>query len=204
MLEPERERTLIAQAKDGDRATRECAFQEIFSAMRGPLFALCHNLAGDATEAEDVLQEVFLAAHCALPRFRGESRLSTWLHRIAIRIALRSKAQRRKRAALPLESEPTARSMEDPVVTAELTAEFGKALAALSFRERVVLSLFSVEDLSHGEIAEILGIPVGTVWSRLHNARKRLLLALETHLENRPGAITWRRDRTGSHSPTSQ
>ena len=140
MLELERERALISQARDGDRPARESAFQEIFA-------------------------------------------------------ALRTTARKRKRTTLPLESEPTARSADDPLVAAELTAEFGKALAALPFRERVVLSLCSVEGLSHGEIAEILGIPVGTVWSRLHTARKRLLVALGPHLEDRPGSRKQEGDR---------
>jgi RNA polymerase sigma-70 factor (ECF subfamily) len=179
MLDPERERMLVAMARDGDQPAREAAFQEIFTALRRPVFALCRNLTGNATEAEDVLQEVFLAVYRALPRFRGDSQLSTWIHRIAIRTALRSSARGRRRATIPLETEPVAPVKGDPLVAAELIASFRAALAGLPFRERVVLSLFSVEGLSHAEIAEILGIPVGTVWSRLHKARKRLLRALE-------------------------
>jgi RNA polymerase sigma-70 factor (ECF subfamily) len=186
MLEPGRERSLVAQARKGDRSAREAAFQEIFEALRQPVFALCRNLTGNSTEAEDVAQEVFLAAYRALPRFRGDSRISTWLHRIAIRTALRSNARRGRRRTAPLEFEPAGRTADDPLVAAELAKEFGAALATVPFGERVVLSLFSVEGLAHAEIAEILGVPVGTVWSRLHKARKRLMAALEPQLQNRP------------------
>lgn len=189
MLEPERERSLVAQARDGNRSAREAAFQEIFETLRQPVFVLCRNLTGNSTEAEDVVQEVFLAAYRALPRFRGDSRISTWLHRIAIRTALRFNARRRKQRTTPLEVEPAGGGADDPLVAAELTERFGAALAGVPFRERVVLSLFSVEGLAHAEIAEILGVPVGTVWSRLHNARKRLVAALEPQLRNPPQSM---------------
>jgi len=174
-----REAELLAELRLGG-ARGEAAFQELYEALRGPVHRLCSRLAPE--DADDVFQETFVAVHRGLPRFRAECRLSTWVYRIALRLALRSKA-RRRRGAASLQSDPVAPAAPDPVVVAERAANFQRAFAALSAEQRVVLSLFSLEGLSHDAIAETLGIPVGTAWSRLHHARK--LLAAEMGIEPR-------------------
>jgi RNA polymerase sigma-70 factor (ECF subfamily) len=159
-----------------DRTTRAAAFDELFAALREQVFAVCLHVTGNAADADDALQETFLAVHAGLPRFRGEARLSTWVHRIAIRSAIRVRSRRRPaddvHAVDPPAREP------DPVLTGELGARLAAAMERLSADHRVVISLFAVEELPHAQIAEILGIPEGTVWSRLHAARKRLAAEL--------------------------
>jgi RNA polymerase sigma-70 factor (ECF subfamily) len=149
-------------------------FTALYRDLREPILALCRNIVGDAAEAEDALQETFLAVYHALPRFRGESKPSTWVYRIAIRTALRQASRFRRRSMEPLTADPPAAVSGDPAEARELSERLDAAMARLPVEHRTVLSLFSVEGLAHEEIATILGIPIGTVWSRLHTARKKL------------------------------
>lgn len=106
-------------------------------------------------------------------RVAARVRAATEGYRIAIRVALRVRACRPLRTG-PLEREPAAVRHADPLVRGEDAARIQAALAELTAEHRVVISLFAIDGLGHGEIAAILGIPEGTVWSRLHLARKRL------------------------------
>ena len=178
LLDTETELALCSRARTGSRAEREEAFEQIFRDLRAQVFALCLHLTGTRAEAEDALQECFLAVYQAIGSFRGESRLATWVYRIAVRSALSVKARSRDRAHAPLEEASSTPSPgDDPearAATRQDMARFLAALARLPEEHRVVLSLFAVEGLDHAQIAEIVGVPAGTVWSRLHNARKRL------------------------------
>jgi len=147
---------------------------DIDAALSRRLLALCLHLCGNAADAEDALQETLLALHVA--RFRGESSVETFAYRVALRIALRIKS-RRGPAAGP-SGEP-ASSGAGAIEAAADAAKVLRAMARLPTEQRAVLSLFALEGLKHKEIAEVLGVPEGTVWSRLHAARKRLQMELE-------------------------
>lgn len=173
-LAPEVEARILADAR-GSSAHRSAAGAAIFHAFREPVLALCLHLTGRSADAEDVVQEVFLSVHRALPLFRGESRLSTWIYRIAIRAALEHRAKRRQSEPIePLANDLAGPSEEDGHVLRDQTRRLLAAMDRLSAEHRTVLSLFAVEGLSHKEIAEILGVVEGTVWSRLNAARKQL------------------------------
>jgi RNA polymerase sigma-70 factor (ECF subfamily) len=178
MLDEGRESDLVARVQRGAAPQREAAFGELFREFRGPVFALCLHLTGNVSDAEDALQEVFLAIHQGIGQFRSESRLFTWIYRIAIRTALRVKASRPKEST-ELEVDSVATTEDDPIVTREVSERVFFALSRLSADHRVVISLFAIEGLSHKEIAAILGVPEGTVWSRLHHARKNLASLLQ-------------------------
>lgn len=170
------ERAIVAGAH-GSRAARDEAFARLFGALRAPVYALCLNLTGRRADAEDAAQEVFLSVHRGLPAFRGESRLSTWVYRIALRAALQVKARQAPGQALELE-------LVAPRPEAELLARDEArrtlvAMQALPAEHRAVLSLFALQGLSHREVAQVLGVPEGTIWSRLHTARKRLTEVLQ-------------------------
>ena len=175
-LDPDMEQELLRQVRAGDVAGRDRTFELVFRVMREPLFSLCVHLTRDRAEAEDALQETFLAVHRGLAGFRGDARLSTWIWRIAIRAALRARA--RRGSAEPLDSEPAAPQHRNPAIVRDERDRLQAGLAALSADHRVVIALFAIEGLSHKEIAELLGVPEGTIWSRLHLARKRLAEAL--------------------------
>jgi len=178
MLDVASESDLVARTQRGAAAEREAAFAELFREFRGAVFSLCLDLTGNVADAEDALQEVFLALHQGIGRFRGESRLFTWVYRIAIRTALRVKASRPKESR-ELKVDPVATTEDDPIEAREASERIFYALSRLSADHRVVISLFAVEGLSHKQIAAILGVPEGTVWSRLHHARKNLASLLQ-------------------------
>ena len=154
------------------------SFDEVYAGCHRQVFALCRHLLGNPDDAQDALQDTFVAVSHGLPRFRGESSVRTWVHRIAVRAALRLRARRRPEGETGIEIDEHVGGGPDPAPgLAELDA-VSRAMGALSFEHRLVLSLFGVAGLTHGEIAETLGIPEGTVWSRLHHARQKLAAAL--------------------------
>jgi RNA polymerase sigma-70 factor (ECF subfamily) len=162
----------LVETGHGDTARRDEALVEIFRLFRDPALTLCVHVIGDRAEAEDVVQQVFLSVHRALPLFRGESRLSTWIYRIALRAAVAARTRRRQ-------GEPLDESLPGPSAERELhvrdeARRVAAAMNLLSVQHRAVLSLFAIDGLSHQEIADVLGIPEGTVWSRLSVARKKL------------------------------
>jgi RNA polymerase sigma-70 factor (ECF subfamily) len=175
-LDADTEARLVAWARGG-AAARAAAFDALFRALREPVLALCLHLTGRRADAEDALQEAFAQVHRGLAAFRGEARLATWVYRIALREALRSRGRRRDHAALDPET-PDPSCGEAAALVRHEAARVGAALAALPAEHRAVLSLFALEGLGHRAIAEILGVPEGTAWSRLHAARRRLAEAL--------------------------
>jgi RNA polymerase sigma-70 factor, ECF subfamily len=176
-------------------------FQEIYSVFQPKIYRYLTRLAG-ADEAEDLTQDVFIKAHQALPGFRGESSIATWLYRIATHTAYD-----RMRAAsyrYTVQNDPSDESVgegveetiagdpsgeeKNPSTEQEYTKKEMKAcilntIAKLPKSYRSVILLSDMEGLSNQEIAEILGITLDTVKIRLHRARTRLREELETHCE---------------------
>jgi RNA polymerase sigma-70 factor (ECF subfamily) len=148
------------------------AFDALYRAEREKVLALCLHVTGRRADAEDAAQETFLAVHRALRFFRGEAALSTWVYRIALRAALRVRA--RRRPSEPVDPETPGPSGEAEIASRARARLILDALGRLSAEHRMVLALFGLEGLGHRAIAEVLGVPEGTVWSRLHAARKRL------------------------------
>lgn len=138
---------------------------DVFRDHSPAVYRLALSLSGHPADAEDITQEVFLAVLKALPGFRGEARLSSWIYAIALRVATRWLA-RRPRLAGPRVSEPGVKS--------ELPIDLLAALRRLPLNARMVIALVAVQGLRHDEAAEVLGIPAGTVGSRLSNARRLL------------------------------
>jgi RNA polymerase sigma-70 factor (ECF subfamily) len=165
------------------RAAEPRAFEELVIAYQHRVYGLALRMLGRAAEAEDAAQEVFLRVHRALGGFRGESRLSTWLHAIASRVCLTRLAERRRRG------EPDGAALQDlpdggadpegAAARGELEAALSAALDALEPERRVVVVLRDVEGLSYQEIAAALAVPVGTVRSRLSRARAELRVRLD-------------------------
>jgi len=177
-LDMAEERALLAAACSSSASERAAAQKRLFELFREPLLGLCLHMCGNRATAEDALQETFISVFRALSGFRADARLSTWLYRIAAREALRQRARETARRTDPIDQEPAAPFAGDPAVRREESDRLARALDRLSADHRMVLSLFAVDGLSHREIADILGVPEGTVWSRLHAARKRLAAEL--------------------------
>jgi RNA polymerase sigma-70 factor (ECF subfamily) len=137
-----------------------------------------------SSDIDDVTQQVFLTVHRALPKFRGESTLSTWLYGIASNVVLTNlrgfRRQRRLRRALELaELTPkNARTPEQSYAEKQELVAVWKSLLGIKPNKRIVYVLYEIEGLSGAEIAVALGIPQATVFTRLHHARREVAKAL--------------------------
>lgn len=174
-LSIEREQQLIELARSKTKLERDEAFSSLVRALGPSLHALCLGVTGSRVDAEDAVQDTLYTLATDLARFRGDARLYTWCYRIALRAAVRIKAKNRRQV---LEELPAARDV-DGHDTARAIVERNEAqrtlaaLVQLPIEQRTVLTLI-IDGRSHDEIAEILDVPTGTVWSRLHVGRKRL------------------------------
>ena len=179
---------LIERSRAGDVA----AFEPLVEKYRQRVWRLAYNLLRDREEAWDVAQEAFIRAYQALPSFRGQSAFYTWLYRIVMNVAAdRARARGARGRAFGTERVPEedwervlpdqrgADESPDAVAArGEQRQKIMRALDALPEHHRRIVVLSDLEGLSYREIAETLEIPMGTVMSRLHNARKRLRDAL--------------------------
>lgn len=162
------------------------AFDDFVNEHRGRVYGVALRVVSDPELAADVVQETFLRAWRGLARFRGESQISTWLHRIAVNTALtaRRKAARTHGPSLEVVDEVVAESTPDidPERRGEVLDLRGRleaALDALPEGQKAVVILKDVEGWSHAEIAEALEITVSAAKVRLHRAHRRLALELE-------------------------
>ncbi len=165
----------MERCRQGDLA----AFEEVYRTHAGRLYSVACRMLGNAADAEDLLQEIFLAAHRKLDSFRGESALGTWLYRLATNLCLdhlRSKAARAGQLTDALDDEPglADRSSRGLAERALTRVDLERALARLPEGCRAAFVLHDVEGLEHREVAEVLGIAEGTSKSQVHKARLRL------------------------------
>ncbi|HKB08803.1 MAG TPA: sigma-70 family RNA polymerase sigma factor [Candidatus Polarisedimenticolia bacterium] len=181
------ETPLIESARRGDRA----AFDQLIGRHLQHVWAVVWRILRHHEDTEDVVQEVFLTAFQALPRYRGDARLSTWLHRIAVTRALNHldrKEEKMRRALRSLESAPEPASGDGPagwslhgsptpleaLEAEELMRRLAECLSRLPGAWRLVLTLRDVDARSYDEIARLAGLALGTVRSRLSRARLAL------------------------------
>ena len=176
---------LVERVRGGDVA----AFEPLVEKYRQRVYRLAYNVLRNSEDAWDVAQEAFIKAYQALPGFRGQSAFYTWLFRIVMNVAhdkVRQRgAQGRAFGTERVTEEEWERTMPDPgeepdaaAARAEERARITRALDALPEHHRAIIMLSDLEGLSYREIADVLNIPMGTVMSRLHHARKRLRAAL--------------------------
>jgi RNA polymerase sigma-70 factor (ECF subfamily) len=143
---------------------------------------LLGRLVGRGADVDDLVQETYLRAWRALPRFRGESHFSTWLLRIATNIVSTYRRKHKPLASLPADSDLGPGSAPGLGET-NLLATYERALLSLSPELRATFVLHETEDLSYQEVADVLECPIGTVMSRLHRARTKILEELRSQLE---------------------
>jgi len=167
---------LVRRAQQGDSA----AFDAIYALTAGRVFAVCLRLCADREMAERLVQDAFVAAWQRLSTFRGESRFTSWLHRIAVNAVLqdrRSSMRREARVALAddcvLDAAPARRDTVDAHIDLE------RAIASLPPGARTALVLHDIEGYTHQEIGEMTGVAAGTVKAQLHRARRLLQQRLE-------------------------
>jgi len=168
------EERLWAEIRSGGAARSE-ALRALFESLRRPLFGLALRMTGRADLADDAVQDAFVDVLRGIDGFRGEARLTTWTYRVLVRAATRIAATRSSRQEpLPEELAGPAEDPRETLAQREGAARLLEALQRLPAPQRAVLSLAALEDLPRTEIAAVLGIPEGTVHSRLHAAREAL------------------------------
>jgi len=167
------DRQVAVRAGQGDVA----AFVQVVERYRAPLIGYIYGLTGRREEAEELAQEAFCRTWEKLPTLRQPERLVSWLYRIAHNLAV-SAARRPRLVALPAETPAQTPSSVDA------NMEVHRAMALLSEPHRVIVALRHFTGMSHEEIAQTLGIPAGTVRSRLSRAYERLRPLLAHMLED--------------------
>lgn len=187
----------IRRFKAGDPA----AFEEIVGAHQGRIATLCRYQLGNAADAEDATQDVFVRAFKGLKDFRPEAALSTWLYRIAVNTCIDRRRKPFFRSLFQsvdsvdaddgVNALPSAGpSPETLVESQQISRDIQRALQALSPKLRAAIVLKEIEGLSYEQIGEVQEISLGTVKSRISRAREELKRILTGGREqNRPGAV---------------
>ena len=180
------DRRLIDECLKG----RTAAYGELVRRYQDRLFNAVYRLLDQPEDAQDVVQEAFVSAYQGLQSFKGDAQFFTWLYRIAMNAAISHR--RKQKVVVSLETGSKNELVIDPVDESvhnqphdrleqqEEEARLAAALSCLSPEHKAVLILKDIEGQKYEEIAEILGIPVGTVRSRLHRARLELRVILQT------------------------
>ncbi|MBI5711187.1 MAG: sigma-70 family RNA polymerase sigma factor [Candidatus Eisenbacteria bacterium] len=188
ILEPGDEARLVRAAQSGDQN----AFAEIVRHFQRAVYRVAYALTRNASDADDLAQETFVRAYQAIGRFRAGEPLYPWLARIAVNQAYSLHRHRKRRPETSIEPLVEAGRQwageDDPAENAaesERNEMIQAAFAGLSPEHQAVLTLRVVEGLSYDEIAETVGVPVGTVMSRLSRARADL----KTRLRARTGEM---------------
>jgi len=175
------EEELIRKVAAGDRE----AFCEVVRVNRNMVINVCFSLLNDRERAEEVAQDVFLQLYKKAGEFKGKSKLSTWIYRIAINRALSARRrdqlfkkreiiQQKASADLDYLKAPQSDSPDSRLETEEIRAAIRKALDYLPEKQRTVIILHKMEGFSSKEIAQILGISLSSAEARIHRAKINL------------------------------
>ena len=185
------DQALVDAARSGDRR----ALEDLLGRHYDRINAICRRVLGSSRDADDAAQEAMIRIVRGLPSFDGRSAFTTWSHRVATNTALDELRKRNRRPHLQVVRDPDAEPAEPVDDRAHLAvdavadrAAIDEALAALPEDFRLAVVLRDVADLDYAEIAEALGIPPGTVKSRIARGRAQLVQALgnQAPVDRRP------------------
>jgi RNA polymerase sigma-70 factor, ECF subfamily len=173
------EEDLVSRCRAGDSG----AFREIFRLYRADVTRLLYRMVGRRSDLDDLLQEVFVQVHRSIKSFRAESRLSTWIYRVAVNVALMHRRAAKSRPVVV--SEPQEPLLLDDSLPADEQLSRQRRVEALyrllervSDKKRVVYVLHELEGMSPNEISKVVGAPVLTVRTRLFYARREVIAML--------------------------
>ena len=182
----------LQRAKEGDKK----AFEEIFQLYHRRIYNAVYGMLGDPDDAQDVTQDVFMRLHDALPTLRADEAFSTYLYRIALNLC-RDRARRKKRVRFqsmdtprtddegesePMEFADLAKLPEETITNDELQRRVREAVQTLSEDHKAVIIMHHFQGMEVNDIARILGVPTGTVKSRLARGRDQLHRKLRSYL----------------------
>jgi len=168
----------IEKARNGDVT----GYESLYHLHRSRVYSLCLRFTGNVSDAEDLVQEVFLQVYRKISTFRGDAKFGSWLHRVAVNLALMRFRRRRPRevslhVSQTLKPDPMQARSRDQFWTSPLLVErvaLGRALGSLSKARRDVVLLHDVNGFTHGEVGQRLGLAAGTSKSQLHKAHLEL------------------------------
>ena len=175
------EHVLVERCRQGD----EAAFRELVEQYKGLVFSIIARSVPNRSRAEELAQDVFLKIHKGLPYFRGESRLSTWIFRIVVNVLAQ---ERPELASTSLDTEQDARPRHQPAADDRAFTDLvmkdrlQKAIERLPVPYQVLINGHYLKGLRYEDLAEALEMPMGTVKTHLHRAKRRLRHLLETEL----------------------
>ena len=189
------DRDIIQRIRNGDAT----AFKVLFDQYQSPIFNLCCRIVGNRNEAEDLCQDVFFKIYKSLNTFKYRSKLSTWIYRITVNLALNHLRNRKKTSRIPLEGfdhaqsgevgdlllEGSTRQPDTALEKKELESMIRRALDCLPEKQRIALVLQKYEGLSCKEIAAVMDCTLSSVQSRLFRGKEnlyRILLPYMDHL----------------------
>lgn len=192
LYDPSSDSAVAARAAKGDVA----AFGILVERYQRPMAALVSRMAANPDDVDDIVQELFIRAWKGLPRFRGDAQFSTWLYRIAVNTAIKHRSRRRNESVYTVSTEDIVGGEDTLQAAGDAPAHLGgdpfaaaatreqemavrDAVLSLPEKQRLVVALHYFEGQSCEEISQVVGCSVGTVWSRLHYACKRLKVLLE-------------------------
>ena len=175
------EHVLVERCRQGDQT----AFRELVEQYQGLVFSIIARSVPNRSRAEELAQDVFLKIHKGLPYFRGESRLSTWIFRIVVNVLAQ---ERPELASTSLDTEEDARPRHEPAADDRAFTDLvmkdrlQKAIERLPVAYQVLINGHYLKGLRYEDLAEALEMPMGTVKTHLHRAKRRLRHLLETEL----------------------
>jgi RNA polymerase sigma-70 factor, ECF subfamily len=173
------EHLLVERCRQGD----ETAFRELVDQYKGLVFALITRSIANRARAEELAQDVFLKVHKGLPYFRGDAKLSTWIYRIVINALSQ---ERPELATVSLDDDEDDRPGRDPGAEDRsfgdmvMKDRLAKAIDRLPVPYQVLINGHYLKGMRYEDLAEALDMPLGTVKTQLHRAKRRLRLLLET------------------------
>ena len=175
------EPALVAACVEG----RPGAFDLLVERHRRPVYQLCYRFVGNHEDASDLAQEVFIRAFRGLHRFQGQSSMATWLYRIGVNVCL-NRVGAKVLPTEPLDLQPNLRDRSEPasdrLLRDERAGQVRAAVARLPRKQRVALVLRVYRDLSHQEIADLVGSSVGAVKANVFHALQNLKKLLPKEL----------------------
>jgi RNA polymerase sigma-70 factor (ECF subfamily) len=164
-----------------DDELRGLDFRRLYESYKHKVYGTIHHVIGPSDEVDDIVQSVFLEIHRSLPRYQGQSKLSTWIYRIAVNVALQHIRKKRRRRVFLFFSPPDPERDYDSSTDTrpgheqrDLLRKIHGLLDHVSEKKRIVFILHELDGREMDEIAELLDIPLNTVRSRLHAARVEL------------------------------
>ena len=186
-----RQEKLLKKAQQGDAD----AFEQLVAPYEQKIYALCLRLLAHREDAQDAAQETMLRLYRALVSYRGEAQLGTFIYRVTANTCMDALRRRNVRACESLEAlddvgvvpADDSPGPEETILRAEENERLSRAIDALSDEMRLPLVLREIHALSYEEVAQTLGLEMGTVKSRIHRAREKLarMLSVEAQEERR-------------------